>query len=302
MMIEPVLFRLLKSGGRDRKTKKPQPLSAKTVRHIASVLDVILKKALKIKKHTITSNSMEGVEPPQVEPRAAVALDAERLCWYLDVAREYGLYEILLFASATAARRGEVLALTWPDLDLETCSVCISKSLEQTRAGWRLKTTKNKRTRNPTLPASVVEVLKFHRKQQDRNRLLFGGDYRTDVDLVFCDPSGEYLKPDSITAQACLAARKAGFKSVGIHTLRHSHGSELLSKGVPLPTVSKRLGHSSVHTTAKIYAHALPKDDITAAEMWDASIRAANGNEADGDFLSRTGCLHMFARARQRKA
>ncbi len=48
-MIEPVLFRLLKSGGRDRKTKKPQPLSAKTVQHIASVLDVILKKALKIK-------------------------------------------------------------------------------------------------------------------------------------------------------------------------------------------------------------------------------------------------------------
>ena len=272
-MIEPVIFRLLKSGGRDRKTKKARPLSTKTVRHVASVLDVILKQA--VKKKLRDSNPMQGVELPAVEPRESVALDAERLCWYLDVARKYGLYEILLFASATGARRGEVLALAWPDLDLETCSVSISKSLEQTRAGLRLKTTKNKRIRNLTLPASVVEVLKFHREQQERNRILFGEDYRTDLDLVFCDPSGEYLKPDSITAKACLAARKAGFENVGIHTLRHSHGSELLSKGVPLPTVSKRLGHSSVHTTATVYAHALPKDDIAAAELWDSSIRTA---------------------------
>ncbi len=94
----------------------------------------------------------------------------------------------------------------------------ISKSLEQTREGLRLKSTKNRRSRVLTL---------------------------------------------------------AGFQGVGIHTLRHSHGSQLLSKGVPLPAVSKRLGHSSVATTARIYAHALPKDDITAAEVWDTSMRAA---------------------------
>jgi integrase len=75
-----------------------------------------------------------------------------------------------------------------------------------------------------------------------------------------------------LTAKACLIARKAGFSNVGIHSLRHSHGSELLSKGVPLPTVSKRLGHSDVYTTARIYAHALPKDDVTAAELWDDSV------------------------------
>jgi hypothetical protein len=84
-----------------------------------------------------------------------------------------------------------------------------------------------------------------------------------------------YVKPDSVTAKACLIARKAGFSNVGIHSLRHSHGSQLLSKGVPLPTVSKRLGHSDVYTTAKIYAHALPKDDVTAAELWDSSVGKA---------------------------
>jgi len=92
---------------------------------------------------------------------------------------------------------------------------------------------------------------------------------------VFCDVSGNYFKPDSITTKACLAARKAGFQNVGIHTLRHSHGSQLLSKGEPLPAVSKRLGHSSVATTANIYAHALPKDDQKVAETWDTLMRSA---------------------------
>lgn len=51
---------------------------------------------------------------------------------------------------------------------------------------------------------SNVELLKFHRERQAENRRLFGADYHTDLDLVFCDPAGQYLKPDSIPAKACL--------------------------------------------------------------------------------------------------
>jgi len=270
LMIEPVLFRLKDAGGRNRKTKTARPLSGKTVHHIAGVLNVILKKAVKLKLRD--SNPMEGVELPEIEPKEARALEADQLAWYVDAARAQGLYEILFFASATGARRGEVLSLAWSDLNLDTSSVLISKSLEQTRDGLRVKPPKTKRTRAITLSASIVALLTSHRERQQEHRRFFGQDYRTDLDLVFCDPAGDYLKPDSVTAKACLIAKKAGLKHVGIHTLRHSHGSQLLSKGVPLPTVSKRLGHSNVYTTATIYAHALPKDDITAAEIWDDAV------------------------------
>lgn len=101
---------------------------------------------------------------------------------------------------------------------------------------------------------------------------MFGPDYRADLDLVFCDPAGDYLRPDSVTAKACLIARKAGLKGVGLHSLRHSHGSQLLSAGVPLPAVSRRLGHSSPYVTATIYSHALAKDELAAAEIWDSAI------------------------------
>jgi integrase len=151
----------------------------------------------------------------------------------------------------------------------------ISKSLEQTNAGLRVKQTKTNRARLISLSATAIAALREHRAAQEKDRALFGPDYRTDLDLVFCDPSGAYLKPDSITAKISLLAKKAGLKGVHLHTLRHSHGSQLLSDGVPLPAVSKRLGHSDVYTTAKVYAHALPKDDAAAADAWDTRFQKA---------------------------
>jgi integrase len=61
----------------------------------------------------------------------------------------------------------------------------------------------------------------------------------------------------------------------------HSHGSQLLSDGVPLPTVSKRLGHSSVYVTSTVYSHALTKDETAAAEAWDQSIKKSMERSRD---------------------
>jgi integrase len=172
---------------------------------------------------------------------------------------------------------------SWPDVDLENRAARISKSLEQTREGIRVKSTKTQRTRAISLPASLVEVLRFHRERQDENRRLFGPDYRADLNLVFCNPQGGFLNPDSVSSKASMIARKAGFgKGVSLHTLRHSHASQLLAGGASLPSVSKRLGHTEVHTTATIYSHALPKDDLTAAEMWDVNFRPKSNQETKG--------------------
>ena len=71
----------------------------------------------------------------------------------------------------------------------------------------------------------------------------------------------------------CLLTAKAGLKGISLHTLRHSYGSHLLSEGIPLPAVSKLLGHSTVYTTANIYSHALSKDETAAAAVWDEIAR-----------------------------
>jgi site-specific recombinase XerD len=76
--------------------------------------------------------------------------------------------------------------------------------------------------------------------------------------LIFANPDGTPLKPNSISATVSLLCRRLGLpKGASLHTLRHTHGSFLLTDGVDLATVSERLGHSSVRVTADIYSHAL---------------------------------------------
>lgn len=69
-------------------------------------------------------------------------------------------------------------------------------------------------------------------------------------------------------------------KGASLHTLRHSHGSHRLAAGVPLPDVSKRLGHTNPQVTATVYAHALPGHDDRAAKAWEEfQKRSEEGKE-----------------------
>jgi integrase len=64
-------------------------------------------------------------------------------------------------------------------------------------------------------------------------------------------------------------AARAGLRGISLHSLRHSHASQLLSQSVPIPTVSKRLGHANPTITLKPYSHALESDELAAAQRWD---------------------------------
>jgi len=275
LMLERLYNRLHDSGG-----KKGASLSARTVRHIAGVVHAALTTAVRWK--LLRVNPAGACQLPKAQRKEAKVVEKDQLEWLLNAAQGHWLYPIILVASATGCRRGEILALTWADLDLksEVAKVSITKSLEQTRAGLRLKPPKNGKPRLVPLPDAAREALTVHRQQQDGYRRMFGPDYRSGLDLVFATPEGDYLKPDSITAKFCLLARKAGLKRVSLHSLRHSHSSLLLSLGIPLPVVSKRLGHTTPAVTASIYSHPLSRDEVAAASLWDESMRHATRPKA----------------------
>jgi integrase len=272
LTLERVFNRVKEAGGWNRKTKKARPLSAKTVRHISGLVHVALDTAIRWK--LLKSNPVDGVVLPKVVKREARVLETEQIRKFLDAARAAGVYEFVMLAVGTGCRRGELLALTWADVDFVARVLRLSKSLEQTRAGLRVKSTKSENPREISLAISSIEMLREHRASQSENRRLYGPDYRDDLNLVFATPDGDYLKPDSMTSKVCLLASHAGLNGASLHTLRHSHGSQLLANGVPLPAVSKRLGHSSVYVTATIYAHALSADEVAAADVWDKAIQS----------------------------
>jgi integrase len=100
---------------------------------------------------------------------------------------------LLEVAAATGARRGEVLALRWSDI--QDSRAIITRSLTQTRQVLEFKDTKTERPRDVKVPASALAALDAHRKRQDKFREQFGSDYRADLDLIFANPDGTPLRP-----------------------------------------------------------------------------------------------------------
>lgn len=274
--------RLVKCGGHTRKDQTPRPLSAKTVRNIAGVLSSAFSRA--IKWGLIAVNPVPGSEPPVPKKKRGIALaPAQQTTLVAAASGPWCLGTILEVCAGTGARRGEVLALRWSDLQDDR--VIISRSLTQTKRGLAFKTTKTEDSVRPvSLPPSTVAALEAHRKKQEKFRQQFGPDYRADLDLIFANPDGTPLKPDSISATVSALSRRLRLpKGVSLHTLRHTHGSHLLAAGMEITAVSERLGHSSIRVTADVYSHAIRGRDDEAARLWDKFQGRSSPEKQKGD-------------------
>jgi integrase len=271
-MIEKLMHELHESGGRDKKGN-PRPLSASTVRSIAGLLSSILNSARRWE--LIASNPVEVIQLPRRRKKEQGVLDHAEFERLLDRARSSWIAPLLAVAGATGCRRGELLALTWADVDFDAGAVLISKSLEQTRQGLRIKSTKGRRARAFHLPGSAVAILRELREEQGREAERLGDVYRRDLNLVFGNATGEYRNPGSVSAMARRILQSAGFQGVSLHNLRHSHGSQLIDAGVPITDVSERLGHANPSITMSIYAHALKSKQRDAADKWEEAAARA---------------------------
>jgi integrase len=118
---------------------------------------------------------------------------------------------------ASGARRGELLAVQWPDINFESGMMTITKSLEQTKAGLRVKCTKSDEPRRFALPAAALDALRDHRIEQDPDKAFFGSDDQ-DNQLVFCRPEGGYYSPDRVGARVSELMKKVGLEGVSLHS------------------------------------------------------------------------------------
>jgi integrase len=261
--------RLLNNGGHHRGTKEPRPLSAKTVRNIAGVLSSAFSRA--IRWGLVKANPVSDSEPPVPKQRKGIGLTVAQTDILIEAAS--GPWCIALFlemAVGLGARRGEVLALRWSDL--VDGRALITRSLTQTRDVLEFKGTKTDEPRVAKIPEETLPKLEVHRKRQNEFRLRFGPDYRNDLDLIFSNPDGSPLKPNSISATVSALFKRLKIpkpKGGALHLLRHTLASQMLDSGVPLSVVSQRLGHSSVRVTADVYSHAIHGQDDDAVRRWE---------------------------------
>lgn len=176
---------------------------------------------------------------------------------------------VALFAGM---RLGEVLALRWNRVDLDKNIIQVREAVEDTKAhGLRFKPPKSKAGRRDiTMPNILIETLRDYRKVQLELRMKLGAGRLPDDALLFADLEGTLPSRNSISAAWSDFAKSIGMPEISFHGLRHTHASQLISEGVDIVTISKRLGHAKPTVTLATYAHMFKKDDSKAAAAINA--------------------------------
>lgn len=246
-------------------------LAPRTVGHVHRLLHRALGHA--VTWGVTQQNPASAVKPPRVEDTEVEILKEGEIEALLDKLRGRSLHPIAVFALASGARRGEMLALRWQDIDLATGKVRIERSLEQTKAGGlRFKTTKTKRGRRTiTIAPSVSMVLRAHRKTQQERWLALGAGRLPEDALVFATWSGEPRTPNALSKDWSETTADFGLK-ITLHALRHTHASMLIASGMDVVTLSRRLGHASPTVTLGVYGHLYSNTDDRAAEITEAAF------------------------------
>jgi len=161
-------------------------LSAKTVGHVHRCLRRAFGHAAQW--GLITQNPAALVHPPRVQQAEIEILretEVEAMLASLRT-RNAMLCTIAIVALGSGLRRGELCALRWSNIDLDSRTLRVEQSLEQTQAGLRFKAPKTKHgLRSMTLPASVISELRAHWRTQNEQRLALGLGRSTPTDLVF---------------------------------------------------------------------------------------------------------------------
>lgn len=166
------------------------------------------------------------------------------------------LYAIVATAIGTGIRRGELCALGWGALDLDAGTLRVERSLEETKQRLRFKPPKTKHGRRTiSLPASVIQILREHRRRQAEQRLFMGLGKPGDDDPVFTMPDRSMRSPDNLSRDWRRTVLAFDLPQVMFHALQHYHASALIAAGLDVLTVSRRLGHGSAGFTLKTYDH-----------------------------------------------
>ncbi|MYS24683.1 Site-specific recombinase XerD [Streptomyces sp. DvalAA-14] len=258
--------------------------SARTVQYAHSVLRSALQQA--VREELITRNVARIVETPTVPREEVRPLDRTEAKMLLKTAKGHRLYALWLLLVSTGLRRGEVLALTWDDIDLDRGQLRVRRNLQRIKKELLFGTPKTARSlRTISLPQGCVTALKAHRTTHQAERAAAGQHWTPlasqPAGLVFTTSTGRPTDPRSLNRMLTVLCREAKVRQVRVHDLRHTCASLLLAQGVDARTIMETLGHSTITMTLDTYAHVMDSTLRKAADRMDDALSLDDGEEGD---------------------
>ena len=228
-------------------------------------------------EHDVTVPEHDYAHPNGKHHKISTYTRKEQLSYQLQL-----LFNMLVYGGF---RKGEVLSLTWDDVNFDTSEITINKSVASPKDRVNTKLPKTRGSiRTVTLPDNVIAMLRQHKSDQESEAKRLSG-YWQDHNLLFTKDDGtrmgystpyQALKRAIKQYNAAQSDESLHLPSFTLHGLRHTHASILLANNVNVVSVAARLGHSQTSTTLDTYAHAIKSVDYTASSVLKSVLEDPN--------------------------
>lgn len=253
------------------RAKQTEGLAGKTIKHYHTFISSVLDRA--VKWQMIPDNPCRRVDAPRVDRKRVQCMDEKQIGQFIQALQTEPLeYQaIFLLLILTGMRRGELLGLEWPDIDLQAGTLRIVRTSQYTpQRGIYTDTPKTDNSSRPlAIPGELAELLTRYRAEQEVRRTQLGERWDvawTKHPRLFTQWDGKPMHPNAPYQEMQKILRRIGLPPYSLHSLRHTNATLLIEAGVDVRTVSGRLGHSQTSTTLNIYAEYLQSADSAASE------------------------------------
>ena len=266
-------------------TDKTKSLAISGLKKIIQLLKPCFKTA--IQEGILFLNPCDGVTLPKescikTPTKKQISLSDDEIEKFKEVALEKYKstaeycsrdFLVLLLIVNLGLRVGEMLALSWSDIDFENHIVYINKTLQSDIRNFEAKEGEKKlysRIKNSTKTNAGMRVISLNDSVMSYLEELRAYDKRNNIvsDYVACTTAGTLNRARNLQRSLERLLKKANIdKKVSLHTLRHTFGSYLLRKGVGIEVISKLMGHARITVTYNKYIHTIKEEEAKAMNM-----------------------------------
>lgn len=249
---------------------KLESMSESTVKSLHGTFMMLINKAAE--HGIIQTNKFKGIAiKKENEEDKLKFLNRDEVDLFLGSAKqfEYDEYISVLTLIRTGLRKGELLALTWGDINFEEKTIAINKN-RNSQGTFPPKTKKSNRT--ISIDISLTNELKKFHVWQKENKLRHGKGYH-ESNYFIVDHYGVPYHEWKLNKIIWAITDNVNMPKIGPHALRHTHAVMLLESGVDIKTVSDRLGHTKINMTADVYLHVSRKQENEAVAKLEQYLK-----------------------------
>ncbi len=248
-------------------------LSGSSIHQHHSILHASLRRA--VKWGLIAANPADRATAPRPARSTATApevAEVQKLIAEAEADGDYVLATAIALGAVTGARRGELCALRWSDVDSGRRVLTVSRSLTVLAAKATEGPTKTHQRRDIAIDPALASLLAARRGQQESNAGLAGVELVDDAYVLSRSSDGSApCLPDGLSLAYARLAKRIGIVT-HFHELRHFSATTAIAQGVDVRTVAGRLGHADPSLTLRVYAHALEARDRQLADILGSTV------------------------------